>query len=112
MPWLAAAASLLLIVAVAVLYRSGADAPPLNQLADISAGGNRATLMLAGGQPVRLDSSQRGGRILSSRLLDPDSTLDRGLREKTATGEDGFTKLTTTRVETYQVELTEVPKVW
>src|SRR3546814_11651682 len=97
MPWLAAAASLLLIVAVAVLYRSGADAPPLNQLADISAGGNRATLMLAGGQTVRLDSSQQGVMILSDRLLYTDSTLAGSLRENTATGEDVFNEITTPR---------------
>src|SRR3546814_17581640 len=97
MPWLAAAASLLLIVAVAVLSRSGADAPPLNQLADISAGGNRATLMLAGGQTVRLDSSQQGVMILSDRLLYTDSTLAGTLRENTATGEDVLNDITTQR---------------
>src|SRR5690606_14011188 len=73
-PWLAAAASLLVIFSVALWYRPGADNAPTHRLTDLPAGGNRATLTLAGGQTVQLDSSQQGVMVLSDRLLYTDST--------------------------------------
>src|SRR5690606_22990900 len=57
-PWMTAAASLLLIAAVASLYHPRVDSSPVDQLAAVPTGGNRATTMLAGGKTVRLDSSQ------------------------------------------------------
>jgi len=111
-PWLAAAASLLLIVAVASLYHPRADPTPVDQLADIPAGGNRATLMLAGGQTVRLDSSQQGVMVLADRLLYTDSTAVERLSANRGTGEDVFNEIATPRGGTYQVVLTDGTKVW
>ena len=110
-PWLAAA-SVLLIVAVALLYRPEADTPPSDRLADIPAGGNRATLTLAGGQTVQLDSSQHGVMILSDRLLYTDSTAVGGLSASGETGEVVFNEIATPRGGTYQVVLTDGTKVW
>src|SRR5690606_18610276 len=111
-PWLAAAASLLLIVAVASLYRPGADTSPVDQLADIPAGGNRATLTLAGGQTIQLDSSRQGVMVLSDRLLYTDSTVVGGLSANRVTGEEVFNEIVTPRGGTYQVVLTDGTKVW
>ena len=110
-PWLAAAASLVFIVAIALLYRAGGDALPTQSLGDIPAGGNRATLTLAGGQIVQLDSSQHGVVILSDRLLYTDSTLVGSLHD-TATGEAIYNEITTPRGGTYHVVLTDGTKVW
>ncbi|MFB2119376.1 FecR family protein [Parapedobacter sp. 2B3] len=111
-PWLAVAASLVLMVAIALLYRSGGDPLPAGQLADIPAGGNRATLTLAGGQTVQLDSSQQGVMMLADRLLYTDNTVVDGLDESMATDEDAYNEIITPRGGIYQVILTDGTKVW
>lgn len=110
-PWLAAAASLVLIAAIALLYRSETDGTP-RTLADIAAGGNKAILKLADGQTVNLDSSQHGVMILSDRLLYTDSTLAGSFDDDLAMGEDAYNEIATPRGGTYQVVLADGTKVW
>lgn len=111
-PWLAVAASLVLMVTIALLYRSGGNTLPVGQQVDIPAGGNRATLTLAGGQTVQLDSSRQGVMILADQLLYTDNTVVDGLNGSVATGEDAYNEITTPRGGIYQVVLTDGTKVW
>ena len=111
LPWLAAAAALVLIVAAALLYRSAADVSHIDQLADLPAGGNRATLMV-GGQAILLDSSQRGVVILPDRLLYADSTLVAGTAEDQSGAEEVFNELITPRGGTYHLALADGTNVW
>ncbi len=112
-PWLTAAASIVLIATIALLFRSGGkDTPVDSRLADLPAGGNRAILKLADGQIVSLDSNQQGVMILSDRLLYTDSTLAGDLHEGYAAGGDSYNEIETPRGGTYQVVLTDGTKVW
>jgi len=109
--WIAAAASMVLITAMAWLYRSGGDDAPAHQSVDIAAGGNKAILKMAGGQTVNLDSNQYGVMILSDKLLYTDSTLAGSfLNDQTA--EEVYNEIITPRGGTYQVVLADGTKVW
>jgi len=111
-PWLAAAASLVLIVAIGVLFRSGSNGHDIHPLADIPAGGSKAVLKLAGGRTVNLDSGQHGVMILSDQLLYTDSTVVGSFQDGPETGEGAYNEIITPRGGTYQVVLSDGTKVW
>ncbi|MFC3199099.1 FecR family protein [Parapedobacter deserti] len=111
-PWLAAAASIILIAAIALLYRPVASDSAADQLTDIPAGGNKAILKLASGQTVHLDSSQHGVMVLSDRLLYTDSTFAGDFHNGHEAGESAYNEIITPRGGTYQVVLSDGTKVW
>lgn len=110
--WLVAAASLVLIASVAWLYFSGGSPAPIPQSVDIAAGGNKATLKMADGQILTLDSSQLGVIILSDKLLYTDSTLAGSFHDDRAVGEERYNEIATPRGGTYQVVLADGTRVW
>lgn len=111
-PWLAAAAFLVLIAAVAFLFRFAADTPPDSQITDIPAGGNKAILRLADGRTVQLDSSQNGVIMLPGRLLYTDSTLVGNLLDAPAARDEAHNEIVTPKGGMYQVVLADGTKVW
>jgi len=110
--WWVAAASVLLIGSVAWLLRSETKDVSVHQLVDIAAGGNKATLKMADGQTVTLDSSQHGVMILSDKLLYTDSTLAGSFHDDRAIDEDMYNEIVTPRGGTYQVVLADGTRVW
>jgi len=111
LPWLAAAA-LVFIAAGALLHRPGADVPQARQMADLPAGGNRATLTLAGGEAIPLDSNQHGLVIMADRLLYADSTMIAGVAQERKHRPDLLNEIVTPRGGTYQVVLADGTNVW
>jgi len=111
-PWLAAAASIVLITTITLLYRSETNSADVRPLTDIPAGGNKAILKLAGGQTIHLDSSQHGVMILSDQLLYTDSTVVGSFHGNAETSESTYNEIITPKGGTYQVVLSDGTKVW
>lgn len=111
-PYLAAAASVLLIATIAFLYRSGANNRIDDLAVDISAGGNRAILTLADGQMLTLDSSQHGIIMMDDRLLYADSTLATDLHGASTGIDQAYNEIATPRGGVYQVVLEDGTRVW
>ncbi len=117
------AAAVLFIAAISIYFIINNRYTPANDQADIQPGGNRATLTLADGRIVELDSAQTGiiaGDNLryadGSGILDDrqQTTGNRQADEKKSPMSDipRLMSLTTPKGGTYQIVLSDGTRVW
>jgi transmembrane sensor len=111
--WLVAASAVILL-ALGGLYltQTHHSAPPVIAVSDRQPGGNRATLILSGGQTILLDSATNG--TLARQGGSKVTKLQNGLiiYAGNAKGEIMYNTLTTPRGGQYQVTLPDGTRVW
>lgn len=107
MPYAAAA-----VLAVAIGWFFGIDRPPVvaEQVADITPGGNRATLTLADGRIIALSETQ-SGVIVGDGVAYLDGSTVLGEQASPLTSSQVYT-LTTPKGGTYRVTLPDGSNVW
>lgn len=113
--WWAAAAAILAVAALLYLFsaRREPDVVVTGVLKDVPSGGNRATLTLADGRVIRLDSAGKGAILAKGNTAIVQ--LDTGLLRYSSgvSGNDlAFNTISTPRGGQYQVVLSDGTHVW
>lgn len=122
-PWyrIAAAAAAILILSVTIFYitRTANPAPVVqhnlpDSAGDVLPGGNHATLTLANGTSILLDTAKRGGLAQQgiSAIHKPGDGLLVYEKTDAANVETGMNTIRTPRGGQYQVQLPDGTKVW